>query len=525
MTEVEGGTTEPPSGDAAPTAAPPPQTADPSSDTDASTAPHPRHRRKPHGPITLAGLLAERRRAGISFAVGLIVLLLIQIPSVEQSFLGAPDRQMLETAFKLRSDAVAGTASPVLFLDFDDHTIGAGGAYFAPPPPTTPRVLIAQLLDFIRTSPANSAPRVALLDIDIGQTAPPGDIGVVALNDELAKWASTPTAPPLIIAREAFPAEIIGAPRPGLALPVTPYDTVVNRAPNIYWSTVQVLGDQAGVIREFLPFECVQTAGGGWEPLYSAVLLAYQFSERDTGVLGRAPARHWMADALGHCQTRPATPLTRGERIDFHFSLGYGFQNRVWPSLSPAWQGARQCHDTDTAIFRRISAGDVLDALAANADVSRALLCQHVVIIGGTNRGANDFVQTPLDEMNGSVVLANSIRGLELTHGGMRAIPLVFQIAGLLLVSLAMTVSAAATEHARHRLRQLRRGPHSGHLSGRAGMVLLNPVILNGGIAVAAHCAGIVLLFVLLNFGLWGFLSAPAFAVAITETIQEFFDV
>jgi CHASE2 domain-containing sensor protein len=524
MTEVEGAASEPPSDDAAPTASPPP-TEPASSEGDAPATPHPRRRRKPHGAITLAGLLAERRRAGISFTVGLIVLLLIQIPSIEQSFLGAPDRQMLETAFKLRSDAIGGTASPVLFLDFDDRTIGAGGAYFAPPPPTTPRVLIAQLLDFIRTSPADSAPRVALLDIDIGQTAPPGDIGVVALNDELTKWANTSTAPPLIIAREAFPAEIIGAPKPGLALPVTPYDTAVNRAPNIYWSTVQVLGDQNGVIREFLPFECVQTAGGGWEPLYSAVLLAYQFAERDVGVLGRAPARHWMADALGHCQARPATPLTRGERIDYHFSLGYGFQNRVWPSLSPAWPGARQCHDTDTAIFRRISAGDVLDALAANADVSRALLCQHVVIIGGTNRGANDFVQTPLDEMNGSVVLANSIRGLELTHGGMRAIPLVFQIAGLLLVSLAMTVSAAATEHARHRLRQLRRGPHRGHLSGRAGMVLLNPVLLNGSIAVAAHCAGIVLLFVLLNFGLWGFLSAPAFAVAITETIQEFFDV
>jgi CHASE2 domain-containing sensor protein len=525
MTEVEGGTREPPNDSAAPTATAPPQAADPSGDSAAPKAPHPPRRRRRHGAITLAGLLAERRRAGISFTVGLIVLLLIQVPSVEESFLGAPDRQMLETAFKLRSDAVAGTASPVLFLDFDDRTIGAGGAYFAPPPPTTPRALIAQLLDFIRTAPAASAPRVALLDIDIGQTAPPGDPGVAALNDELTKWANTATAPPLIIAREAFPAEIIGAPRPGLALPVTPYDNVVNRASNIYWSTVQVLGDQNGVIREFLPFECVQTAGGGWEPLYSAALLAYQFAERDTGVLGRAPARHWMADALGHCQTRPATPLTRGERIDYHISLGYDFQSRVWPRLGPAWPGARQCHDTDTAIFRRISAGDVLDALGANADVSRDLLCQHLVIIGGTNRGANDMVQTPLNEMNGSVVLANAIRGLELTHGGMRQIPLAFQIAGLLMVSLAMTVSAAATEHARHRLRLLRRGPHKRRLSGRAGMVVLNPVILNGGIAVSAHCAGIVLSFVSLNFGLWGFLSAPAFAVAITETIQEFFDV
>jgi hypothetical protein len=33
-----------------------------------------------------------------------------------------------------------------------------------------------------------------------------------------------------------------------------------------------------------------------------------------------------------------------------------------------------------------------------------------------------------------------------------------------------------------------------------------------------------VLLLVSLNFGLWGFVSAPVFAAAITETVQEFAD-
>ena len=180
MTEVEGAASEPPSDDAAPTASPPPT--EPASSEGAARRRTRGVGASPTAAITLAGLLAERRRAGISFTVGLIVLLLIQIPSIEQSFLGAPDRQMLETAFKLRSDAIGGTASPVLFLDFDDRTIGAGGAYFAPPPPTTPRVLIAQLLDFIRTSPADSAPRVALLDIDIGRRRRP------AIS---ASWRST----------------------------------------------------------------------------------------------------------------------------------------------------------------------------------------------------------------------------------------------------------------------------------------------------------------------------------------------
>ena len=55
-------------------------------------------------------------------------------------------------------------------------------------------------------------------------------------------------------------------------------------------------------------------------------------------------------------------------------------------------------------------------------------------------------------------------------------------------------------------------------------IISLNPIVMNGMIAVTAHLAGIGLLLVTLNFGLWGFLSAPAFAAAITQTIQEFLD-
>jgi len=148
-----------------------------------------------------------------------------------------------------------------------------------------------------------------------------------------------------------------------------------------------------------------------------------------------------------------------------------------------------------------------------------------VVIIGGTNGAAGDFEQTPLNEMNGSVILANAVRGLELTHGGMRAIPLLFQILLLALISLAFSASALATERARRHYRTLKRGSRKRKLSGRLSVMVLNPIILNGLIAATAHCIGIAILMVSLNFGFWGFLSAPAFAAAITETVQEFFDV
>jgi CHASE2 domain-containing sensor protein len=470
----------------------------------------------------LALLRGERRRAGISFTVGLIVLMLIQIPAVEQSFVGAPDREMIQSAFELRSDLVGGTAAPALFLDIDDRTLSKlSPAPFAPPLETAPRGAIADILDFIRTAPPAQAPRVVVLDVDIAQPSSDGPTGVSRLQSALASWAKSSSTPSLIIARQAFPASLFGQTSDVPILPDSPYDSVVQSAPNIFWSTPKVVGDQGGVVREFTPFECVQTRAG-IQPLYSAALLAYQFVERNPNVLARAPARHWIDDAVAHCRAEPGGSLGHGERIDFHISLDLGFNGRVWPNLSPLWPGFKTCDASDRAIFRRLSVIDIVDALRAGGDVSHDLLCQRVVLIGGTNASAGDFVQTPLNEMNGTVVLANAIRGLELTHGGLRPIPLPFQVVLLMLVVLAFSFSAMATEQAKHRHRALRNSPHRNKFGHQLAIISLNPLVLNGMIAVFAHVVGIGLLLVSLNFGLWGFLSAPAFAVAITETIQEF---
>ena len=482
--------------------------------------------RRKRGRFTLAQLIAERRRLSISFAAGLIVLLLVQIPEVEQSFLGAPDREMMETAMKLRADLIRGTADPVLFMDIDDRTLTQyepKQGTFALPPATTPRGLIADLLDYIRTAPPETAPRVVILDVDIAQPASDGPEGVAKLQTVLSNWAKTASAPPLIISRESYPAVAFGITSPALALPDTAYDATVQPAPNIYWSTAKVLGDQNGEIREFVPFECVLSSTG-MKPLYSGALIAYQFIERDPKVLDKAAAKHWMQDGATHCQTQPNVRLQHGERIDYHFSLDLGFANRSWPNLDPAWPGFKACTETDSAIFMRLSAIDIVNAFRAGGDVSRGPLCQHVVIIGGTNTSAGDFVQTPLNEMNGSAVLANAVRGLQLTHGGLRPIPLILQILLLAMASLAMSASSLATSRARHHYRRLRRSPHRRHLVRRVQIILLNPILVNGIIALAAHGIGIGLLLVSLNFGLWGFLSAPVFAAAITETVQEFAD-
>ena len=453
------------------------------------------------------------------------MLLLIQFPAVEQSFLGAPDRQMMETAFKYRADITGGTADPVLFLDFDDRTMSKrdGAAPFAPPLATVPRGLIAALLDFIRGAPPSRGPPAVILDVDVAQPASDGDVGVEKLRAALSSWASSKTAPPLILVREAYPASSFGLDEPGEVLPDSPYDQIVRPATNIFWSEATVLSDMNGVIREFSPFECVNSSAGV-TPLYSAALLAYQFSETDRTALDRAPARRWMAVAASRCQNPARPQLRHGERIDYHLSMDQNFEGRVWPPLSPHWPGFATCPNADPRVLRRISAIDVVDAMASGQGASPALLCRHTVIIGGTNASASDFVQTPLNEMNGSAVLANAVRGLQLTHGGLTLIPLPAQILLLLVVSLAISASAAATSRARKRYLRLRSNAQKERLSHRLIILPLNPVLLNGFIALGAHYAGVALLFFSLDLGLWGFLSAPAFAAAITETIQEFTD-
>jgi CHASE2 domain-containing sensor protein len=472
--------------------------------------------------VNVSDLLAERRRAGVSFAVGLIILLLIQIPAVEQSFLGAPDRQMMEWAFKLRADLTGGKADPVLFLDFDNRTISklnAAGPY-APPLATVPRGALADLLDFIRAAPAAQEPRAVLFDVDLSQPATDGDQGVEKLKAALAAWGATRSAPPLVLIREAYPATAVGLEGGGLVLPDTPYDAAVLAAPNIRWSEAKVLGDLNAVVRDFQPYECVRTSAG-LAPLYAAALIAYQYIESDRAALQNAPARHWFEEAASRCQSGSDPPPGHGEMIDYTLSLDMGPLTHSSPSLDPGWPGFATCGVADSAVLRQLS---VIDILQAGGDASRGLLCGHVVIIGGTNASAADFIQTPLNEMNGSIVLANSVRGLLLTHGGLRPIPLPAQVLLLLVVSLAISASAAATSRARRRYLRLRGGPHSETLTHRLAILPLNPIVLNGIIALSAHWLGVALLMVSLNFGLWGFLSAPAFAAAITETIQELTD-
>jgi hypothetical protein len=227
-----------------------------------------------------------------------------------------------------------------------------------------------------------------------------------------------------------------------------------------------------------------------------------------------------MEGASAYCRAHPDKQIQHGEAIDFHLSLPRDEAGQVWPSLPKDWPGYRVCgRDTDPAVFRHLSAGDIQ---RAGPGASHDILCQRLVVIGGTNWVANDFLQSPLHEMPGALVLANSTRGLQISNGGLKEIPLLFQLMTLAVISVTITIAFTLSKRARRTYREHRRAG-SGWMRELV-LLPLNPVVLNIAVAFIAHWLGVGLMLVALHVGYFGFLSGPAVGSALAETIQDFTD-
>lgn len=461
-------------------------------------------------------------RALITFLVGAVVLTLIRFPQIEQSFLGEPDREMREAAFKLRADVFVGKGDPVLLIDIDNASLTEDArAPITPgvePPAHASRGLIADVLAYILAAPPDRVPKAVMLDVDIAAPAPGDEEGVRHLHDVLTAWAASPTAPNLMISREAFEPGLVGLPGDVLALPVSEFDDVIDQAPNIFWGEVRVLADKDDVVKEMLPYQCV-IKNGRVEPLFASAILTYATLQK-----GKIPpgsqVKQWLEQAGPHCKNTPAKRLHHGGRINFHLSLERHGGVPSWPDVYPEWPGFKQCGvNADHSVFRQISAVAVQ---AAGADASHDLLCQRLVVVGGTNDIAADFQQTPLDDMAGAMVLTNSVRGLQISDGGVKEAPFPFQLGVLGGISILISTGFTISRIARRRYRR-----HSADArSWRRRLVLLplNPILLNWGIAFVAHWIGVGLLIWALELGYWGFLSGPAFGAAMAEAIQDFAD-
>jgi CHASE2 domain-containing sensor protein len=439
--------------------------------------------------------------------------------------LGQPDRQMMQSAFQMRADLITG-GDPAMLIDLDDATIAqaspgaATGGRPGAPLATAPRGVVADTLEYIRAAPAGKGAKAVIVDVDLATPTPGDEAGSAKLRKVLSDWTRTPSAPPLILARQAYPNSVFGGDGSAIVLPRTDYDDIVTPAPNIFWSEVKMMADENGVVREFLPYECVSSPGGS-AVLYSAVVLAYGFL-RQGDIPKHSPVSRWIERAKTDCAKAQSDPRQHGELIDYHLSLGRGENARVWPDLPNSWSGFAACGPgADRAVFRRLSAGDVA---AAGPDASHDLLCGRLVVIGGTNIAAADFEQTPLNEMAGPMIIANAVRGLEISNGGLKRVPWPVQLITLFVVSTAITYGFIVTGRIREHWLELIAQHRGQSVLAKLRLLPFNPVILNWVFAFAAHWTGIGLLLISLEHGYWGYLSAPAFASAAVGAMQEVAD-
>ena len=460
----------------------------------------------------------------VPFAAGMIVLIAMQFPAVDYSMLGQPDREMIESAFNLRVDVPmpGTTADPALLIDIDDASMvrpTQQTGFPAPPDGSAPRGLIASALTYILRAPPNQGPSAVLLDVDIANTT--DDNGAVAsLRKVLQTWATTPGAPALIISREAFPAQALGLKGQAWTLPASPYDDIVEASQGrIQWGSTRVLSDRFGMVREFPPLECVNTRLGE-RALLASPLLAYLAS-----VHGRAPenapVQRWLHMGCGPTDQAQVDSM-HGALINYHLSLTLNEEPPVWGDVPPSWPGYHSCNQTTGAPLVQIVSAAALAGVVGDADTS--MLCHRLVAIGGTNGVAQDFRHTPVHYMAGVMILINAARGLELSNGGLKRVPLAVQIAVILVVSLAIWAGFHFTGRIRKHYRRLRTRHREQHWITQLRFLPLNPIILHWAFSFAAHWIGVGLLLWALDKGYWGYLSAPAFAAAAAGAIQEVSD-
>ena len=458
----------------------------------------------------------------VPFIAGMATLLAMRSPMVEASIIGQPDREMMETAFQIRADVVRHLADPLLLIDIDDESVTQemkDRGWPKAPSSSAPRGLVASVLSYALSAPPGRTPTAVILDVDIANKT--DDVaGEARLRAVLQKWQASPSAPLLIVSREAMPPTAVGLKGKDWILPTSPYDDIVE-APGskIKWGSARVLADRWGLVRWFQPVECVSTHTGT-RPLYSAAILAYLASAQHS-VPANAPIRRWLKT---DCKpgNRPDLEAPQGELINYHMSLTEGEEAPVWKDLAKDWPGYRACDQNGGAPMAQVlSAATVAEA---GPDADTGILCRRLMIVGGTNGIALDFQNTPVHEMAGVMILANAARGLQLSNGGLKRVPFILQLLTIYVVSTIIWLGFRATESVRSHYRNLRTTLRQRHWVIQLRSLPMNPVVLHWIFAFASYWLGVFLLLRALDLGYWGYLSAPAFAAATAGLIEEVAD-
>lgn len=269
--------------------------------------------------------------------------------------------------------------APIVFVNIDDASMGNRPR----DDDVFPRDRLAAMLEKI----VADKPRMILADIDLGVASQQGK-GDAALNGALETIGRAGTQ--LLLVRGPNGIGANGAPD---RFNTTPFDAMVKGYPTLHWVSAQALRGAGGVARRIRSGVngCV-----GDTPLYfpSAGRAAAALYSGDTGAGSRAAG--WRCN--GGTAKEPPVDL-----------VSYTLR---WPGRDgPSQQTVIDGGGIVLPLVSVVPAAPLLDA--NSGQIATQLFRGAIVVIGESYKGAQDEVfHTPLDDMPGSFMLVNYLRGL-----------------------------------------------------------------------------------------------------------------
>ncbi|HRO02544.1 MAG TPA: CHASE2 domain-containing protein [Terricaulis sp.] len=512
-------------------------------------------------------LPSARQRFLQSLFWAVAVWWLLQLPIVQQSYIGSPDVEGRTLAIKLRENDVSGAAAPIVFIDFQRNdwltaaerdrravrqeqtqALEPGAEFVEGDQPPVPlymsRAALAEMLDYL-SNPALGVAGV-FVDVDTDYVTTAREERLFAASVE--RWARRPQAP-LLVRTNWGEDDFIA--RAGLTLP---------EHPPVVFGSVEMLANEDYEIDSLRYFSCPAEGASvvAAAPIYlaAAARQAGQYpddwAKRAAHAVDRA--RNQMTCAQLKAFEEPGAQwLPRDFRarigvpdgdfrfddesgpINYHVSLDFseGGGTLISPDtaeLTAAWAAATsappnpavRCRSNQTRVAIALPASNVLAKIDDNVPFDESWFCGAIVVIGSSyNEVVRDTYLTPLGPMPGSLIMANAARGMDLA-GPLARFP--FHI-GLGVVLLVTTLVFAAFELARRMSEWVINLPartQSARMLRWSAEMLTHSLTVGVLTTHLAFVAGLALTLAALNWGYWGVFAAPALAAAASNAFDEF---
>lgn len=448
----------------------------------------------------------------VSLALALSIWGALRNDSLWGSFLGDADREALQIAFNMRVNKTLPGTGPILFLNLDD-SVWHGDDNESPPLAYAPRPIIYNLLSAAYGTPGMPRPKVVIADFDLFWRTPDEE-PEKQIDALLEAWGKDPEAPLLILQREVMDGD--GSLQAPATVRNSPRDRFIREAPerNIVWSSALFSGDEVVGARYYDHFLCLKSVEGTNVVANTALYaVAGRYTDKPRDAIAQVQSA--MKNPSHYCNNggklNYTLSPTRHEPITFN-----GRSSLINYSTRPS--------DSFDYTSPDLIAADmfIIPAAAVSTDMVAGLASNNgIVIIGSASLTARDRHMSVYGEMGGSLIIANSIRGLEV--GG--EVHRLHWYVEAIILSVFVTLIVLAfwyCRRARDVMKPMALLPWYAKPFEIPLHVMTNPVIVKVLIGVSVFWLGAVATYFMLDHGLWIGFAAPAYAAALNEAREDF---